>query len=859
MVIFVTGQTFTLTTNIETVPATGVMTANSSITGVINGAGSTFQTGDIINGNATSNAAVTIAAANANTLVAINTLQGINFRTLTADAVNAQLFSNVATVATTGSNAVLSITNGDIASTYSVNSSVAADGLNVALRAGQIGGTSDTLRFNILGAGNPASTGGFVSALTAGTGIEAISVATAGSNSFSVTGGGAATDAATLTITGAGANTIALAGAGLAVTSNINASAATGALSLTLGASLTSNDTVSGGSGTADTLRATTAGIVATNLNISGFETLRLDSGANSTLTFATAPAVNTLRFDSGTAGLKTLANVGNFNTLLFRGPATTATAANAYIFNGVATTGSFAGTADTVTLTLDNGGVTNTNVVPYVIGALNITGAETITGTVADNTANSLVGISSIVSSTLQSLSLSGSVNVDGNGAGGRMVVDTATVNGNSLATINLSGLTGNAVSVVSIGNDTANILAPATTVTAGAGGLNLNLLQSEVATDVFTFTGGAGADTLTSNAAGTTFLGNILFSGGAGADTAVIGVTGVIAASFNGTGAAGVNLYDLTNINSVTINDFDGGDGLTLVADLGLAQTTTATIAVNSNFTAVASAGGGTLATNVVEIRDGGAGAGTVNATFNLGTAVTTFNLALAENGGGALAAVGATINGANTAAAATINGTNGADNITGSAFADTLRGNGGADVIVGGAGVDNFVFTTGITVDTITDFSVATNEIAQFSIAALNTTVTGLSAAAATFLSNGNSASIAAGNGVLFTAVAGATTLGAGSVLNITGASFAALANVDAALEAGGIRALTTNTNAMTANETMLIQWQDNAGLYHLSAAIFAGTDASTAVAVGGLNLADIAIVGTTALTNANFQFI
>jgi len=109
MVIFLTGQTFTLTTAIETIPATAVMAANSTISGVINGvAGSTYQSGDIINGNATSNATVIIAAANANTLATINTLQSIKFTTLAADVINAQLFSNVGTVGITGSNAVLS-------------------------------------------------------------------------------------------------------------------------------------------------------------------------------------------------------------------------------------------------------------------------------------------------------------------------------------------------------------------------------------------------------------------------------------------------------------------------------------------------------------------------------------------------------------------------------------------------------------------------------------------------------------------------------------------------------------------------------------------------------------------------------
>jgi len=285
-----------------------------------------------------------------------------------------------------------------------------------------------------------------------------------------------------------------------------------------------------------------------------------------------------------------------------------------------------------------------------------------------------------------------------------------------------------------------------------------------------------------------------------------------------------------------------------------LGVVNTTTATIAVDSNFTAVASAGG-LLATNVVALVDGGAGAGTVAATFNLGTAVNTFSLALAENGAGGLTVVGARINGANTGAAATITGTNGADNITGGAFADTLRGNGGADTITGGGGVDTFVFTTAVSADVITDFSVATNEIAAFNVAALN--AANGAAGGATTLKNGLMAAVTAGTVSSVQTVNAAAVMTAANMIILTG-NYGALINAENAIEAGGARALTT-VNATAANDSFLVAWADNTGTYHLSAYVATGVTAAGAplVAVNGA-LADIATIGTTLPTATNFQF-
>jgi hypothetical protein len=59
-------------------------------------------------------------------------------------------------------------------------------------------------------------------------------------------------------------------------------------------------------------------------------------------------------------------------------------------------------------------------------------------------------------------------------------------------------------------------------------------------------------------------------------------------------------------------------------------------------------------------------------------------------------------------------TITGTGSIDRITGGAGADTITGGGGADVISGGAGADTFVLTDRTAIDTISDFTSASDKI-------------------------------------------------------------------------------------------------------------------------------------------------
>lgn len=670
------------------------------------GVGDTFQTGDTINGSGSTNRVdVTVANTTAAApLVSISNVDAVNFRTLAAQTVNAQLFDRVGTVRSTGSTNVLTVNNGAIASTYALANSVAtnADGLAVGIRGGDTTGASTTVNFTVANTGtaNTAAAGAASnqvnSALsTTVTGIENVTLATTGANFVTFTGNTTATtDSASLVITGDGVNNITIANGGMATTNSVSAATATGALSLTIGTNLSTGDTYVGSTSTADTLRATVSGVVATGVNVSAFESFRMDSGAAGTVAFATNPAFTVVREDAVAAagaagGVHQLLNAGGFTTLNLVGNATTASATAGNNFSGITVTGGYAGAADTLTVNLSNGGVTLTAGGAYTVAqALTTSGIESYVINVNDTTANTnTTTFNNISDATTTSLTATSNGNIVFGNVGN--IAGAAGVTGN-LTTINLAGVTGtNAVTTLTTANNT---LAAAALVTAGASGLTLTT-GAETATDILTFTGSTGVDTLAAGA----FLGNVVFNGGAGADVVTLGGAGAVSASLTTTGGTGNDLIAATNVTNVTITDFNGGDGLSLVADSGIVNSTAATVTVASSFTAVASVGNA-LATNVLFLQDAGAGAGTLTATFNLASAATTFNIGLAENGG-AGALVGATINASNTAS--TITGSNAADTITGGAGNDSIANKatfavGGsvataADVINGGAGSD------------------------------------------------------------------------------------------------------------------------------------------------------------------------
>ena len=652
----------------------------AKVTGVINGgAADTFQTGDTINGSgATNHVDVTVANTTAAApLVAINNVGALNVRTLAAQTLNATLFEGVSTVRSTGSTNVLAVTNGAIASTYALANTVAtnADGLAVGIRGGDLAGTTTAVNFSVanVGTANSAATGVASNAVnsalsTTVSGIENIVIDTTGTNLFTFAGNtGATTDSASLTITGSGNNTVTINAGGLATAATISAATATGSLNLNVGTNFSSNDTYVGTAGTADTLRATVDGVVATGVTATGFETFRIDSGASAaTVVFAANPSFGTLREDAGAAagGVRTLALGAGFSNLNLVGDGLTANAAVAKLYSGITATGGWTGAADAVAINLSNGGVAQTAI--PVINDLTLNGAETLNFTISDNTANQAVTVNDITSSTLQSVTFAS------NGIVTQAAVNyiqTNLANANSISTVNLSGVTGVGVSNVNIGDGTAtstNIIGAAAALTASAGGATFVVNVVENAADVITVTGGAGVDTLTS----TLFAGNYIASMGGGAD--VVTLTGT-ANTATLTGGTGADTFTLRTLNGATISDLGVGGADVVGNILG---NTVATVAANWTATGASTVAGGTLTLNAA------AGTTLVDATL--------------------LAAGGVTMN-ANAATATTLTGSARADTINGSTLADVLNGLGGIDAIVSNGGADTI--TAGLLGDTIT----------------------------------------------------------------------------------------------------------------------------------------------------------
>ena len=567
---------------------------------MINGAAATdtFQTGDTINGSgATNRVDVTVGNTTAAApLVAINNVDSVNFRTLAAQTVNAQLFTGVNTVRSTGANNILTVNNGAIASTYALENSVAAavDGLAVGIRAGDTAGITTTANFSVsnVGTRNTAAVGAAnnqtnsaISTTVAG--IENINIVTSGTNFFQFTGnaGGATTDNALLTITGSGNNTVTIANGGLATTSTINASTATGPLNLTVGTNLTTGDTITGTAGTTDSLRATVSGTVATGLAVTGIESLRLDSGAAATLGFASLAGFSAVRIDdaAGVAtGVRTLINGGGFGALNFVGTGTTAALANAMTFSGITASGGWTGAADSLAITLSNGGVALTSATPYTVGAIVVNGVENVTVAVADAAATATTALGGLTSNTLSTFA------VTSNGTVTAGTLDTALANSNSIASVDFSSVTGTtAVSTVTIGGTALNILTAAAAITAGAGGLTVTLNQVEAAGDALTFTGAAGADTLTA----ATYAGNIVANTGAGRDVITLGANATSQINA-GTGGDTITLTaGAAGVDNIGVNNNFGASGQSVVAS---ANTLAGPIAATNTITYATTAAG-------------------------------------------------------------------------------------------------------------------------------------------------------------------------------------------------------------------------------------------------------------------------
>lgn len=264
-----------------------------------------------------------------------------------------------------------------------------------------------------------------------GNGIEAVTIATSGTNNVTLTAG---TAAATVTVSGSGTNTIDISGpdsvAGLLM---LDASTSTATNTFLMGVTLQTTDTIKGGTG-ADTLSANFTGATLVKPTITGVETIKADFDAAAILNLENATGVTAIALAGGTANA-TITKVASTVTSL---TATTATGTNDISFTYAdasaalltTTLGTKASTAyDDINLVNTSGLILNTTGAGGVtVDDINLNGDQ-----------------SEITITTNGALTVTNDINV----ASGDVGAVTATANKDLSTTINIGSGTVGAVSL--------------------------------------------------------------------------------------------------------------------------------------------------------------------------------------------------------------------------------------------------------------------------------------------------------------------------------------------------------------------------------------------------------------------------
>jgi hypothetical protein len=595
--------TYALTTGIDTINAAvlGANVLNTVTSGLQeNSTSQTWNTGDSITGN---NLTTVSLIGNGQpgagaSVVSVTNVAAINMNLVADTTLNAAQFTNVAAVNVTNGVAAseLTVSNAALGTTYGVSS---ANDYDVTLEYTGATGTADTATLSASGTGNSTTATTFD--VATGNVIEAIALATSGTNYLTVDGG---TGAATITVTGAGTNDITISDAAANMT--INASGNSGTNVLRVGTLFTSLDTITGGSGT-DTLRAV-ANTGTTRATISAVETLRFD--------FDNAGAIQDLR---NVTGATTLTLEGDENATVTRAAATIATVnlvSETASVNASVTyaTGSNAATALNIGTTNDDGDAV------VAVGAVTVAGnAGALTINSVGDDDNTAAGITANTTTSL--------------------TINAATV-GLSLGTDDISATSATTFTVNASGADITfddATLTDATAITLNATGgaiaTGILLTEGDLA-EVSLTASGANANDITVDQIDSDFARTIAIAASGGSDITVSDIV------ITGTDDAGddidteITLSALGTGTVVTVSDMTVGAGtvLDLVTITSDANGTVSFTATDTTLTITeidATASAGTLTINVASLDDGvevstGAGDSTVTLSDNADTFV-------------------------------------------------------------------------------------------------------------------------------------------------------------------------------------------------------------------------------------------
>jgi S-layer protein len=611
----IANATFTLTTGADTTLVGGagddVFNGNISATAAV----ITATTGDVLPGGAgndTLNLTV-VDAANPG-LLQTSGIENVTVKALGATTINALLINGYTNLTANGGTSAVTVDNAAIAATHSVTNSIsgnAAD-LTVNFRGVEVTGAADVAKFSIENVGSSVTAAGATSAtvtnvtLTAGTGAEQISLATKGTNYTTVNG---QVTTQSLSISGDGTNAITV--GTLKPTALVDASASTGTNTIAMG-SLKTGQTIKGGSGT-DTVTFTAS--ETSTVEMSGVETLQV-GGGTSTTTFTANPALTSLNVRSASDAI-TMNGISTLSNINYQG---TNVATYAGTSANVTLNTAFSGTADSIAVSIGNRGTLANG--SYNMGTLAVSGVETVAITQSNMLATGTTTIG-LVDTGLKSLTVTtpGNLTIGSLDTRASTTAFPATSTGtnsttgsNSITSLDLSGVTG------SVGSFTfqAGTFAAAATIKASVGGTTLTT-STETASDVITFTGGAGVDSLTTGTAGTyvvdlgegstnTFAGGALVAavsgntanvtGGAGADTIT---TGANADTVNGgagddiiTGGLGADVIN-GGLGSDTYRVAVGVAAVTAVSEVQVITPTAGTTAVSNGATTLVAVVGG------------------------------------------------------------------------------------------------------------------------------------------------------------------------------------------------------------------------------------------------------------------------
>jgi hypothetical protein len=245
----------------------------------------TWNSGDTINGNGNTSVNLILNSGTAS-IVDANNIAAINVNLISDSALDATEFTNVAAVNITSGVAAktMTVSNAQLATVF--GAAVTGRAFTETITYSGTSGTADTANLSAAGTGSSTARSTFN---VGSNDIEAVTLATSGSNYMTVNAG---TAAATVTVSGSGTNDVVIGTTASALA--LNASATTGTNKFDLGTAFSTTDVITGGSGT-DTLVAQLTSAVQINPTVTAVE--KLD------LTFTAAAIYNA----SKTTGVTTL------------------------------------------------------------------------------------------------------------------------------------------------------------------------------------------------------------------------------------------------------------------------------------------------------------------------------------------------------------------------------------------------------------------------------------------------------------------------------------------------------------------------------------------------------------------------